>query len=249
MNQQPDKFFSEKLNGYQKPAPTGAWNRIEASLEKKTTPKFSWWKIAASFLLLIAFGYAIRVNTTDTPPLAQKSDQNDPSNEKADSAKANASFEPAAKNIADNDAPSTIADEPPVKVTRKKIKEKNVVPVIEQSIAQAPVEEKESTASANEESSETYEESSETYVKPAVETKEKASGITLTITVDEANKYLDKNALAQATSEERKSSTFKKLLKKANDLKSNQDPFGDLREKKNEILALNFKNEKRGQNK
>jgi hypothetical protein len=111
------------------------------------------------------------------------------------------------------------------------------------------VEEKESTASANEESSETYEESSETYVKPAVETKEKASGITLTITVDEANKYLDKNALAQATSEERKSSTFKKLLKKANDLKSNQDPFGDLREKKNEILALNFKNEKRGQNK
>jgi hypothetical protein len=60
---------------------------------------------------------------------------------------------------------------------------------------------------------------------------------------------LDKKALAQATSEEKKSSTFKKLLKKANDLKSNQDPFGDLREKKNEILALNFRNEKRGQNK
>jgi hypothetical protein len=38
-------------------------------------------------------------------------------------------------------------------------------------------------------------------------------------------------------------------LQKASDLKSNQDPFGDLREKKNEILALNFKNEKRGQNK
>src|SRR5688500_1500847 len=182
MNQQPDKFFSEKLKGYQKPAPTGAWNRIEASLEKKTTPKFSWWKIAASFLLLIAFGYATWINTTntDTPSLAQKSNQKSPLNEKADSAKANASFEPAAKNIVSNDAPSTIADTPPAKVTRKKIKEKNIVPVIEESIAQAPVEEKESTASV-------YEESSEADVKPAVEAKEKASGITLTITVDEAN--------------------------------------------------------------
>ena len=41
-----------------------------------------------------------------------------------------------------------------------------------------------------------------------------------------------------------------KLLKKANDLKNNHDPMGELRQKKNEILALNFKGEKqRGQNK
>ena len=71
----------------------------------------------------------------------------------------------------------------------------------------------------------------------------------MTITSEETNKYLNENALAEATSEEKKSSTLKKLLKKANDLKNNQDPFGDLRQKKNEILALNFKNEKRGQNK
>jgi hypothetical protein len=76
-----------------------------------------------------------------------------------------------------------------------------------------------------------------------------AKKIKLQFSTEETNKYLDENAVAQATSEEKKSSTLKKLLKKANDLKSNQDPFGDLREKKNEILALNFKNEKRGQNK
>jgi hypothetical protein len=41
-----------------------------------------------------------------------------------------------------------------------------------------------------------------------------------------------------------------KLLKKANNLTSNQDPLGELRQKKSEILALNFKNDKqRGQNK
>ena len=54
-------------------------------------------------------------------------------------------------------------------------------------------------------------------------------------------KYLDKKALAEATSDAKKSSTLKKLLDKAYDLKYNQDPFGDLRQKKNEILALNFR--------
>jgi len=77
----------------------------------------------------------------------------------------------------------------------------------------------------------------------------------IVITADESSKYLkkdfsaEKNVLAQATSEEKKTSTFKKLLEKAEDLATNQDPLGDVRQMKDEILALNFKNEKRGQNK
>jgi hypothetical protein len=71
----------------------------------------------------------------------------------------------------------------------------------------------------------------------------------LTISSEETDQYLNKNTLAEATAHDKKPSTFKKFLKKANDLKSNQDPFGDLRERKNEILALNFKNDKREQNK
>jgi hypothetical protein len=74
--------------------------------------------------------------------------------------------------------------------------------------------------------------------------------ITLVFTADEADGYLDKKALTEATSDDKKPSTLKKLLKKAHDLKNNQDPLGELRQKKNEILALNFKSEKeRGQNK
>jgi hypothetical protein len=57
-------------------------------------------------------------------------------------------------------------------------------------------------------------------------------------------KYLDKKSLAEATSNEKKPSRLRKLLDKAYDLKHNQEPFADLRQKKNEILALNFKNEK-----
>ena len=86
-------------------------------------------------------------------------------------------------------------------------------------------------------------------VGPPIQTIKKSSSITITITAEETDKYLNKNAIAEATSKERKSSTFKKLLKKANELTSNQDPFGDLRVKKNEILALEFKNDRRGQNK
>ena len=33
-NQQPDKFFREKLADYHKPAPAGAWDKIESSLKK-----------------------------------------------------------------------------------------------------------------------------------------------------------------------------------------------------------------------
>jgi hypothetical protein len=54
--------------------------------------------------------------------------------------------------------------------------------------------------------------------------------------------------LAEATPELKKPSTLKKLLDKAYDLKHNQDAFGELRQKKNEILALNFKNEKQQRN-
>ena len=71
--------------------------------------------------------------------------------------------------------------------------------------------------------------------------------LTLTYSVEQVSGYLVKNDEPQATPDDEKPSTLKKLLHKANDLKTNQEPFGDLRQKKNEILALNFMNEKRGQ--
>ncbi|HTF17848.1 MAG TPA: hypothetical protein VK658_07235 [Chryseolinea sp.] len=74
-----------------------------------------------------------------------------------------------------------------------------------------------------------------------------SQSVTLTYTADDVSAYLDKNVDGEATDDDKKQSTLKKLLQKANDLKTNQDPFGELRQRKNEILALNFKNDKRGQ--
>ena len=95
----------------------------------------------------------------------------------------------------------------------------------------------------------------ETVIQPQIEdtsvaAKPEPQKITLVYTAKDVEEYLDKKYLAEATSESKKSSTLTKLLKKANDLTNNQDPFGELRQKKNEILALNFRSEKqRGQKK
>jgi hypothetical protein len=92
----------------------------------------------------------------------------------------------------------------------------------------------------------------EKIAEPVVaQVESKTSHISIVITATEADeKYLNKKSLADATSEEKKSSTLRKLLDTAYDLKNNQEPFGDLRQKKNEILALNFKSDKqRSQNK
>ena len=57
MRQQPDNFFREKLEGFQRPAPAGAWDRIESQLEKKNKVSGIWWKVAASLLLLATLTY------------------------------------------------------------------------------------------------------------------------------------------------------------------------------------------------
>lgn len=71
--------------------------------------------------------------------------------------------------------------------------------------------------------------------------------VTLNYTTEDVSAYLNINTDNEATDDDKKQSTLKKLLQKANDLKTNQDPIGELRQRKNEILALNFKNDKRGQ--
>jgi len=52
-----------------------------------------------------------------------------------------------------------------------------------------------------------------------------------------------------ATSESKDASSIQKLLQKAGELTTNQSPIAQLRSKKNEILALNFRNEKSERNK
>ena len=78
MNQQPDKLFRERLEGFQKPAPASAWDKIETNLDKKS-PAGLWWKIAASLLLFAVASYMLWPKTQTTEKsLAKKPEETKP---------------------------------------------------------------------------------------------------------------------------------------------------------------------------
>ncbi|MBL0742799.1 hypothetical protein [Chryseolinea lacunae] len=263
MNQQPDKFFRDKLEHYQHPAPSGAWDKIEAGLEKKTT-RGIWWRIAASLLLVALVSFTLWKTThtaTDVPALADQTQPAPSTTIQPDQAKPQATPSETMpektteahirKELAQTKKQTSSHPEPQ---HRKNISVPNQSVVSEQTVAQNAAAPKDQQAPTLDVVSEPLTNNTATVatatpdVAPVV-AESAPKKITITVTAIESEGYLDKKALADATSGEKKSSTLQKLLKKADDLKNNQDPFGELRQKKNEILALNFKSEKRGQNK
>lgn len=246
MNQQPDKLFREKLEGYQKPAPASAWDRIETNLDTKS-PKGLWWKIAASLLLIAMATYMLwpKTQTTEKPLAIKVEETKSLPTVKEDD---------VTKELTPNDQTPTIVPEavqknniansnkehhqPKEKIQEPSIAlEESVIPVESNVKEVTPITENVIVPEVVVANAETTTEKSDEY-------------ITLVVTAEEANKYLTKNTNTEATPDGKKTSTFRKLLKKASDLTNDQRPLADLRQKKDEILALNFDSKKqRGQNK
>lgn len=253
MNQQPDKFFREKLEGFQKTAPSPAWEKIEAGLDKKNN-KGLLLKIAAGLLLLAAASFVIWTTLRST-------DNTRAQTAERESQKVTAPQQKPVDTqitIADKENPQPEKKETQKTTARPKRKTKSpAVPVEtpvlkeEETIAHLEPSATKETEAINPEEIKTGE--TVLSVEPVVAAENSnntVEAVNIVYSAEEVNeKYLDKVALAKATSGQKKPSTFRKLLEKAYDLKNNQDPFGDLRQKKNEIFALNFKNEKRSQNK
>ncbi len=249
MNQQPDKLFREKLEGFQKPAPASAWDKIEKNLDNKS-PKGLWWKIAASLLLLAAATYII------WPKNAQQIEHSI-ANKKTEETKSL----PIPKEEKVNEALSTPVENsiiPPQSIQKNNVakvdkqkaqpkeKTKKTQIVVEETVAknEAPLKEI-IPVSENE-----IQNTEVAAVEQKVTTEKPNERITLIVTADEANKYLTKNTNTDATSDRKKTSSLRKLLRKAGDLTNDQRPLADLRQKKDEILALNFDSKnQRGQNK
>jgi hypothetical protein len=258
MNQQPDKLFREKLENYHKPVSPTAWSRVEKNINKKND-RTLWLKIAASLLLVATATILLWPDELAENPLA---------NQQKNTAK-NKIETTATNNPAKGREPITMSEDkratPQTKVSesfkrksvagskKQKVKSKKQEytnsSVRDVTITEVQMTEKKQDQLTLPQVSETTTNQSEIAVVQKTVTHDE--GITLVYTAKEVDeKYLDKKALAEATSSDKKPSTLRKLLDKAYDLKHNQDPFGDLRHKKNEILALNFKNEKqRSQNK
>jgi hypothetical protein len=258
MKQQPDKIFRDKLAGYQKAAPADAWSRIDAGLSKKNNATGLWLKIAAS-LLILAIATFMLWPEHDTAPgrgeLAQEK-QVQPDATLPPRADSPANENPADKReekpvLKGKENPAEETERKPPIVRKEKKKSIQPKPAAEQNNVaqqQPPVTAEDLITDNPQAIAATQEEPVAAENEIAVSPEE--DNIKLVFSAGESDDYLNKKSLAEATSHDKKPSTLKKLLKKAEGLATNQDPFGELRQKKNEILALNFKNDKqRGQNK
>jgi len=270
MKQQPDKLFSDKLASYSRPAPTRAWDAIEAGLDKRSR-KGVWLKLAASLLLLATATYILwnvygsqkgepTRNLAITTPVVQAPAVRDSAAHKPTTATT-----PAVQNAPAEVSHSTKEAAPQLAAHQKAKQEQHervapAQPVAEQTTVTIAANNANAVHTTVTTSEPVTEQTAviDTHTIDAHATSAIASNtsaetdknITLVYSAREADGYLDKKGLAEATSVDEKPSTLKKLLKKAADLKSNQDPLGELRQRKNEILALNFRSEKqRGQNK
>lgn len=247
MNQQPDKLFREKLEGLNKPVPSHVWQRVEARLDKKNNSTL-WLKVAASLTLVAAASILLWFGQGDdqTQVAVVKAPVQKPSNNQpAEIVKKIAA--PAEKISAPEKTDNILPRERVAEKKSTRVKHR----IEKNEIKNAPVVVLEEKVEIVQQETVVQH---ETAVVPSNTTAsvpaEQTDGVRLVITAEEANKKYLNNPLTEATSDEKKPSTLRKLLSKAYELKHNQDPFGDLRQKKNEILALNFKGEKqRSQNK
>jgi hypothetical protein len=247
MNKQPDKIFRDKLEGYQKQAPTSAWEKIALTQTKKKH-KGLWIKIAAAILLISVAAFVLWPSKPSTDlQLADKAPQN--------SSPDTSTPPQEQRSTPKTEIPVTKESSSRLAAGRHKNSQINK----KKSSAPADIQQQnhnglpgDHEANENASSAALEVDTAQPVAVNKVEANqpvEEHHSMTLVYTANDVSKYLNKKELDEATSDDKKPSTLKKLLKKANDLTNNQDPFGELRQKKNEILALNFKNEKRGQNK
>jgi hypothetical protein len=248
MNQQPDKLFRDKLQSFQTPAPSGAWNRIEANLDKKNH-KVLWFRIAASLLLVAIATYLLwPVNNVQRPQsqLAKTTERQEIIRPEQNIKQELASPTPEVEN----QIAKTTANPPKrTAAVKKALKNESAdkqIDLSENSLASAESNNKvEQPSEVITEQRQTAQIETQITSVASAETQK----VKIIFSADEIdNKYLNKKSLAEATSDDKKPSTLKKLLDKAYDLKYNQDPFGDLRQRKDEILALNFRKDKRSDN-
>jgi hypothetical protein len=251
MKQQPDHFFRKQLQSATKTPRPDLWNRIEEGMEKKKQMYF-FRSIAASILVLAVGSYAYTTWKPDNSLIAEINDKKivgavplvRPQNEKTSPLSEKKDDHPL-KSESLNDQSSLELNLRNRTPSREEIVKARQEKVSEKILADNPLKE------VNYSKQNSIIESKATEYNTTLAFKgSELKSLTIILTSDQTNQYLTKKATTEATPGEKKTSTLKKLLQKATDLKSNQNPFGDLRQKKNEILALNFISDKqRGQKK
>ncbi len=238
MTPHPDKLFRDKLENFQRTAPPAAWNRIEQNLGKRKTP-LVWVRIAAGITLLATAAIILWPSQKDDTVLSNTNNLLQPKTEVTqpvvtDSAKQQA---PTLKKAAEN---YTALREP--KPNPKK--QQTVSPV------QTPENEQPVIIPLQPANDQLIAEATMPVQQHTVEPQKNDIVIasnTITYTAEEMNsKFLKKKPVPEATPEAEDASTMQKLIGYAYAAKNSDADIGNLRQKKDEILALNFRSKKSG---
>jgi hypothetical protein len=252
MKQQPDTLFHSKLENFTKTPPTELWDRIDAGMRRKKQRRV-FMSIAASLLIVTMSGYiAYSVYKGDSSAYNRVAQSNAPAETLKKESPVPAVSEGPKKNVPLNPDNVQVPAASEVKANtakRKKSAENVNDRLLNNSEASNNITQTTSEEPVLPEDTLADEKRFEPETHLAFQGSATRTNVTIVMSEEETREYLMNKNIAEATSEEKKSSTLKRLLKKAADLSTNQDPFGELRQKKNEILALNFKSEKRGQKK
>lgn len=222
MTSQPEKLFRDKLENFQQTAPTSAWQRIEHNLDQKKRTGL-WLKAAAVILLLVTAGIILW-------PASDHGNTQSLTQSKSEAPAVQSEENPKIKQSLTQSTEEPITQES----TKRKHKIRNT-PKPEAAKTVVP-------ENSNPENS-VIENGAESPAIAVLETNstEVIPSRTIVYTAEEVNaKFLKKKKSAKATPEEKKPSGIQKLMGLAADLKNNEDGLGDLRQKKDEILALNF---------
>lgn len=229
MTSQPDKLFRDKLEHFQRPAPAGAWNRIENNLARPAH-KFLWLRVAAGVALLVATTFALWPAGETETELVKITDKNPVGKENP------------TPHLADKPSDTT---EETVKSKTQPVAPVQTVATFTKRKTQSPVQQS------------TPEDSVRIITAP--ETKEFVAELTepetttlpsqtIVYTAEEVNaKFLKKNLSPQATPDVPEASGIQKLMGLAYAAKNSDAPLAELRQKKDDLLALNF-SKKKGEN-
>jgi len=226
MTSQPDKLFRDKLENFQHPAPAGAWDKIEHNLSRPDK-KIIWMRIAAGIVLLAAAAIVLWPAGEDKQRIAVGPDEKP------------ALRKETHENSATPENKNEEIIEPDVAKTEHRIVEKqrpSVTPVpekneVKQNLIVIPVPEQQ-----------------ELVAEADVPEEKEIPSTTIVYTAADVNaKFLKKKLPPRATPQPEDASHIQKLIGLAYAAKNSETGLGDLRKKKDDILALNF-GKKKGEN-
>jgi hypothetical protein len=229
MTSQPDKLFRDKLENFQQSAPVGAWDRIESNLVRPSH-KLVWIRVAAGVALLATAAIVLWPSGKSETDIAKTNTEKHPV--KKDSAQQGVEKKSEPKEeVVNRQTEPVVSPQDANTVTLAKTEKQ--IPVQQTNTVQDSV-----------------------LISPAPETNmliaevqpEELTSKKIVYTTDEVNaKFLKKKLPPKATPDNKDASGIQKLIGLAYAAKNSEAGLGDLRQKKDDILALNF-SKKKGEN-